>query len=119
MYVRKITAKSLGINKVGGHAKIAGYLRSVSFTKSTFGDSPKFVGEFAAEVDDKIVESSVLYVPKVAEEFLLAGFEQGSTFSFVIELSTEADISSKVGYTYAMRNVRESTGGAALKLLNE
>lgn len=117
MYVSKITPKLLGVSAPGQSYTVAGFVASAVETKTQFGESTKFRGDFTAISDKGELTSSVMFAPKILEDYLLANFSGEDTFAFVIEVSTIADASVKSGYRYAIEMLAEESETPSAKLL--
>jgi hypothetical protein len=117
---RKITLKPLQKMGFEAKARIGGMIVKTETVTTAYGDSTRFIGEIACRITEKgdwsdsvTTKAPSAFLPKAAEGLLsaaLAAHANDPVFSgveFAIEVSKIEDASSKTGYVWEVRSLRE------------
>lgn len=109
---RKITMKELQKLPMDATMKLAGIVTKTEMVTTNYGESTRFIGNFAAKMPDgSIIRSGVCFVPKAAEGMLagaLAGHMNDEKFTgveFAFEIGKVESKASKTGYEWSVKTL--------------
>lgn len=108
----KISPKLFQKMEFGEQGKIGGVVISSESVSTTYGESTKFKGDFAAKLPDgTVVRSSQCYLPRTAEGIISAALaskmneENFKGVEFAFGISKIENEASKVGYEWQVKTL--------------
>lgn len=117
---RKLTLKPIQKMAMTAKARIGGLVAKTETVTTQYGDSTRFIGNFAAKIsesgkwDDTVtIRAGAAFLPKAAENILLGAVaarindENFNGVEFAIEVSKVESEKSKTGYEYEVRSLME------------
>lgn len=122
--VGKITPKlaldALGVAKKdipGSEFIVSGRVKLTETVTSTYGESVRFKGGFLLKVNDRLYQSSNLFLPRLAEGILKDAYDSAlletamPEIKFAVKLRAVASEGSKVGYVWECEPIGEIASG--------
>ena len=118
---RKITLKAIQKMPLTAKARIGGVVTKTETVTTQYGDSTRFLGNFAMKISAKgdwsdtiVTRAGAAFLPRAAENILSAGLaakvndENFSGLEFAIEVRKIASEASKTGYEYEVASLIEA-----------